>query len=92
MRGSALPTGSSNGWTSCRRRWRGPVVGLAPQVGRTFAATGVRTSDRGTDVQLRQPAVTARLVGVELPLGTEVQVRLDAVDPAGRTVVFVPAS
>ena len=65
---------------------------LAPQVGRTFAATVVRTSDRGTDVQLRQPAVTARLVGVELPLGTEVQVRLDAVDPAGRTVVFVPAS
>ena len=65
---------------------------LAPRVGRTFAATVVRTSDRGTDVQLRQPAVTARLVGVELPLGTEVQVRLDAVDPAGRTVVFVPAS
>ena len=65
---------------------------LAPQVGRTFAATVVRTSDRGTDVQLRQPAVTARLAGVELPLGAEVQVRLDAVDPAARTVTFVPAS
>jgi exoribonuclease R len=43
--------------------------------------------DRGM-VQLREPAVRARIDGAGLPLGEEVDVRLDEVDVATRRVVF----
>ncbi|MEZ0091760.1 RNB domain-containing ribonuclease [Streptacidiphilus sp. EB129] len=47
-------------------------------------------------VQLGEPAVRARLTdhrpdAAPLPLGARIRVRLDSVDPAGRTVRFAPA-
>lgn len=63
---------------------------LAPHVGEVFAATVVRVSERGSEVQLRQPPVAARLAA-DLPLGTEVPLRLDAVDTEARTITFTPA-
>lgn len=63
---------------------------LAPHVGEVFAATVVRVSERGSDVQLRVPAVAAR-IDAQLPLGTEVHLRLDAADPDTRTITFTPA-
>jgi hypothetical protein len=42
-------------------------------------------------VQLREPAVRARVDGSGLPLGEEVDVRLAEVDVAARRVAFTPA-
>ena len=63
---------------------------LRTRVGDTFAAivTDIdRERGRGR-VQLRDPAVVARLPADGLELGAEVRVRLDAVDPSDRRVVF----
>jgi exoribonuclease R len=43
------------------------------------------------EVQLREPAVRARLAGNDLPLGEEVDVRLQELDVATRTVIFALA-
>ncbi|HMC69340.1 MAG TPA: RNB domain-containing ribonuclease, partial [Mycobacteriales bacterium] len=43
----------------------------------------------GGEVQLRDPAVRARLDGTDLPLGEEIDVRLEAVDVIRRRVTFV---
>ena len=45
----------------------------------------------GGEVQLRDPAVRARLDGGDLPLGQEIDVRLRAVDVTKRRVTFEPA-
>lgn len=63
---------------------------LAGRVGERFAATVVRVTDAGSQVQLRAPAVLAKVAG-DLGLGTEVHVRLDAVDLDEPSVTFVPA-
>jgi exoribonuclease R len=65
---------------------------LEGRVGEHF--TGVVVEDRvGRDqhgeVQLRDPAVRARLDGADLPLGKEVDVQLAAADVAARHVAFV---
>jgi exoribonuclease R len=60
------------------------AVLLAPRVGERFDAVVV---DDGL-VQLRDPAVRARLDGHGAEPGTEVAVRLDAADPVTRTVRF----
>ncbi len=57
---------------------------LADRLGQEFAATVLRTSDRGSDLQLRHPAVTVR-VDEQLDPGTEVRVRAVAVDVGART-------
>jgi exoribonuclease R len=44
-------------------------------------------TERGT-VMLDDPAVTARVDGVDLPLGSRVPVRLETADPSTRTVRF----
>jgi hypothetical protein len=44
------------------------------------------------EVQLRDPAVRARVLGADLPLGEEVDVVLDTVDVAARRVAFRLAS
>lgn len=62
---------------------------LRPHVGRTFPATVVASDDRGSRLQLRQPAVLARTAATLSP-GTEVLVRLDAVDVGQRTVTLTP--
>jgi exoribonuclease R len=43
------------------------------------------------EVQLREPAVRARLDGEHLPLGEEIDVRLESVDISRRRVVFARA-
>jgi exoribonuclease R len=43
------------------------------------------------EVQLREPAVRARLTGEKLPLGEEVGVKIDRLDVAKRLVTFVRA-
>ncbi|HEX3900414.1 MAG TPA: RNB domain-containing ribonuclease [Mycobacteriales bacterium] len=43
------------------------------------------------EVQLREPAVRARLDGEDLPLGEEIDVRLESVDISRRRVVFARA-
>jgi exoribonuclease R len=59
--------------------------------GETFRAVVTEVDgDRGM-VQLREPAVRARVDGSGLPLGEEVDVRLAEVDVAARRVAFTPA-
>lgn len=62
---------------------------LAPRIGQSFDAVvvDVEKARRGT-VMLDDPAVTARVEGDDLPLGSRVRVRLDVADPATRTVRF----
>lgn len=63
---------------------------LQPRVGETFCGVVVESGPKGGEVQLRDPAVRARLDGHDLPLGEEIDVRLAAVDVAKRRVVFTP--
>ena len=66
---------------------------LERSIGQTFEAVVVevdRDEDGGT-VQLRDPAVTARCEGEELPLGERVEVRLELADVMQRQVRFALA-
>jgi exoribonuclease R len=62
---------------------------LEQSVGDTFEAVVVEVEERngGGVVQLREPAVTARCTG-DLPLGEEVEVRLEVADVMQRLVRF----
>jgi len=66
---------------------------LAPRVGDTFEAIVVDLSERrgGGVVAIREPAVTARCTGDDLPLGGRIDVRLQAADVMQRLVRFEPA-
>jgi len=65
---------------------------LADRVGERFRGVVVEVERDGRgEVQLRDPAVRARLAGNNLPLGEEVDVRLAAVDVTARHVEFVRA-
>lgn len=63
---------------------------LRHRVGQTFAATVVRSNDRGSDVALRTDAVSAR-IGQRMPPGTEVLLRLVDVDLDSRQLSFTVA-
>ena len=66
---------------------------LEGSVGKTFDAVVIEVDpdeDAGT-VQLRDPAVTARCDGADLPLGETVTVRLELADVAQRQVRFALA-
>jgi exoribonuclease R len=66
---------------------------LAPHVGETFQAVVTDINERGrARVQLRDPAVVARLPAEGLTLGAEVLVRLDEASPDERTVRFSAVS
>ena len=45
--------------------------------------------ERGSELQLREPPVRARIRAV-LPLGDEVRVRVESADPVERRVTLVP--
>jgi exoribonuclease R len=60
---------------------------LAGRVGDVFAATVVDRHHRGVVVMLRDVAVVATVPGART-LGERVQVRLDALDPVARKLVF----
>jgi exoribonuclease R len=61
---------------------------LQHRVGDEFCGIVVEAGEKGGEVQLREPAVRARLDGRDLPLGQEVDVRLASVDVAKRRVGF----
>ena len=63
---------------------------LAPRLGDTFEAIVVELHERrgGATVAIRDPAVTARCQGDDLPLGGRVLVRLHEVDVMRRLVRF----
>jgi exoribonuclease R len=58
---------------------------LRAHVGRTLAATVVASHDERSTVVVADPAVQADVPG-ELPLGERVEVRVEAADPATRTI------
>lgn len=64
------------------------AVVLAPRVGEMFSAVVVESGPKGGAVQLTDPAVRARCEGADLPLGEQIQVRLEQADPTTRTVTF----
>ena len=65
---------------------------LERSVGQVFEAVVVEADDDGGGtVQLKEPAVTARCEGENLPLGERVEVRLELADIAKRQVRFVLA-
>ncbi|HSO02151.1 MAG TPA: hypothetical protein VLS46_06465, partial [Gaiellaceae bacterium] len=66
---------------------------LERSVGDVFDAVVVEVDeDGGGDVQLAEPAVTAKCEGEDLPLGERVRVRLVLADVAKRQVRFALAS
>ena len=64
---------------------------LKDRCGEVFRGVVVEAGPKGGEVQLRDPAVRARLDGGQLPLGVETDVRLVAVDVARRRVTFEQA-
>lgn len=67
---------------------------LSDKIGRVFDGVVVEVDgdDPHGDVQIREPAVHARLEGEDLELGTEIQVRLVEASVPGRRVVFARSS
>jgi exoribonuclease R len=63
---------------------------LQHRVGEVFRGVVVEAGPKGGEVQLRDPAVRARVDGAELPLGEEIAVRVSAVDVTKRRVTFAP--
>ena len=61
---------------------------LESRCGEVFRAVVVEAGPKGGEVQLRDPAVRARLDGGDLPLGQEIDVRLRTVDVTKRRVTF----
>jgi exoribonuclease R len=64
---------------------------LEARCGEVFRGVVVEAGPKGGEVQVRHPAVRARLEGADLPLGKEVDVRLQSVDVTRRHVTFVLA-
>jgi exoribonuclease R len=64
---------------------------LQHRVGEVFCGVVVEAGEHGGQVQLRDPAVRARLDGADLPLGEEIDVRLVTADVEKRRVEFTLA-
>jgi len=66
---------------------------LEQRVGETFEAIVVELHTRrgGATIALREPAVTARCTGDDLPLGGRIRVRLTDADVMKRLIRFEPA-
>lgn len=61
---------------------------LAGRVGEVFAAVATDVDGDRVTIQIRQPAIVARLEAGGIGLGDEIDVRLTAADTEQRTVVF----
>lgn len=61
---------------------------LAPYVGETFEAIATDVDDDKVTLQIRTPAIVARLRGDGVGLGDEIEVKLVEADPMQRTVEF----
>jgi exoribonuclease R len=64
---------------------------LQDRVGEVFDAVVVEADDDRGEIQLRDPAVRARIDGAGLPLGHTISARLQTVDVTTRRLIFVPA-
>jgi exoribonuclease R len=64
------------------------AIVLQPRVGESFAVTVVEADAHGGMVQLDDPAVRARCIGKDLPLGEQVTAQLTTADPSSRRVQF----
>jgi exoribonuclease R len=64
------------------------TVLLQDRVGEVFQGVIVEVEDDHGEIQLRDPAVRARLDGANLPLGEQVSARLVTADVATRALVF----
>jgi exoribonuclease R len=64
---------------------------LAPRVGETFPAIATNVDGDKVTIQIRRPAIMARLAASGIGLGDEFDVRLTAADPMARTVQFAAA-
>jgi exoribonuclease R len=67
------------------------AVLLQDRVGEVFDGVVVEVEDGHGEIQLRNPAVRARLDGSDLPLGKQVSARLATADIATRTLMFTLA-
>lgn len=67
------------------------TVLLHDRVGEVFEGVVVEVEDDHGEIQLREPAVRARLDGDNLPLGQRVSARLVTADVATRTLAFALA-
>jgi exoribonuclease R len=67
------------------------TVLLHDRVGEVFDGVVVEVEDDHGEIQLRDPAVRARLAGSALPLGKRVSVRLAVADIDTRTLIFTLA-
>lgn len=67
------------------------ALALQNRTGETFRGVVTEAEQGRGMVQLRDPAVRARIEGVDLPVGEEVDVRLADVDVAKHRVAFTPA-
>jgi exoribonuclease R len=66
------------------------ALALASRIGEVFRAVVTNVDERGAVLQLRDPAVLARLDG-EAELGAEIDARLTEADPVTRRVRFALA-
>ena len=66
------------------------TVLLQNRVGEIFTGVVVEVEDHHGEIQLRDPAVRARIDGADLPLGEALTARLVTADVATRTLVFAP--
>jgi exoribonuclease R len=64
---------------------------LQNRIGEHFDGVVVEVEDGHGEIQLRDPAVRARIEGDRLPLGAQLSARLVTADVATRTLVFAPA-
>jgi exoribonuclease R len=64
------------------------TVLLQDRVGEVFQGVVVEVEDDHGEIQLRDPAVRARIDGSDLPLGEQVSVRLASADVAKRALIF----
>jgi exoribonuclease R len=64
---------------------------LANRVGEVFPAVATDVDDDKVTLQIRRPAIVARLHADGISLGDEISVRLTAADPAQRAVFFEKA-
>jgi exoribonuclease R len=63
---------------------------LQPRIGSIVRATVVASDDDRSTVVIAEPAVQADVAGHRLPLGEQVQLRIDAADPVERRLVLTP--
>ncbi len=88
-----LPRAMARAETAASRAERAAVdlveaVELAGRVGETFAATVIDADDEGARIQLQEPPVRARIRGAAVEPGARIDVRLEAADPAKRSLRF----